>query len=310
MAPGRDFDPYQVLGLARGATSAQVARAYRAGAKRAHPDLHGPGAAHRMQDLNRAFRILSDPALRGAWDAAHPAVEVPAPHWTARPRRDPVAGDGGGPAAWADWETTAPATQMAASVRVHSSWPRPAAAPGRAAAGPRDSPWPAVGVALVLVIALLFLGWVASTTRGAASPRQAMAALGVTIAASVSLDPDHELSVFRGSSGSLGLVAAQRSADGWEARVLTEVSTTHPISVIIYQDVAAPQVAFSSIVFGRAEGGVAEVRLPGREGRGGEVVNGTWAVVLSDPISQEDLTWEFVLADGSVILRGSGELPA
>src|SRR5580692_8209319 len=64
-------DPYEILGLARGADDAAIKAAYRKAAKRHHPDLH-PGdskAAERFKELNSANDLLSDPAKRARFDA-------------------------------------------------------------------------------------------------------------------------------------------------------------------------------------------------------------------------------------------------
>lgn len=59
-------DLYAVLGLGRNAKPTQIKSAYRKKAKAAHPD-HG-GSAQAFADLNRAYKILSDAALRTKYD--------------------------------------------------------------------------------------------------------------------------------------------------------------------------------------------------------------------------------------------------
>jgi hypothetical protein len=50
------FDPYEILGVARNATSAEIKKAYRALARRWHPDIcHEPGAEEMMKNINRAY---------------------------------------------------------------------------------------------------------------------------------------------------------------------------------------------------------------------------------------------------------------
>jgi hypothetical protein len=66
----RDPDPYAVLRIRRTASRAEVARAYRSLAKQHHPDVAG-GGAETMRKVNWAWHVLSDPARRAAWDAAH-----------------------------------------------------------------------------------------------------------------------------------------------------------------------------------------------------------------------------------------------
>ena len=56
-------DPYKVLGLGPNATDDEVKRAYRALAKKYHPDLN-PGdqeAARRMQEVNEAYDQIKNP---------------------------------------------------------------------------------------------------------------------------------------------------------------------------------------------------------------------------------------------------------
>lgn len=50
-------DPYTTLGLSRGATEEEVAKAYRRLAKIYHPDLNqgSPEAARKMSEINRAY---------------------------------------------------------------------------------------------------------------------------------------------------------------------------------------------------------------------------------------------------------------
>jgi curved DNA-binding protein CbpA len=63
-------DPYQVLGVARGATKAQIKAAHRALAKRYHPDA-ASGDSQRFRDVHEAYQLLADPLRRREWDARH-----------------------------------------------------------------------------------------------------------------------------------------------------------------------------------------------------------------------------------------------
>ena len=68
MSQQRDF--YEVLGVDRRATGAQISEAYRKLAIRFHPDKN-PGdqeAADRFKEGARAFEVLSDDALRARYD--------------------------------------------------------------------------------------------------------------------------------------------------------------------------------------------------------------------------------------------------
>lgn len=63
-------DPYEVLGLSRDASSADISRAYRRLARVLHPDSR-PGdaaSADRFRAVAAAYELLSDPARRSAHD--------------------------------------------------------------------------------------------------------------------------------------------------------------------------------------------------------------------------------------------------
>jgi molecular chaperone DnaJ len=74
------MSPYELLGLDRDASEAQVRRAYRRLARRWHPDLN-PGnadAARHYAAITEAFETLVDPVRRRAYDASG-TVSAPAP---------------------------------------------------------------------------------------------------------------------------------------------------------------------------------------------------------------------------------------
>ena len=72
------MDLYQVLGVRRAASTAEVRRAYQKLARMLHPDLNpgDPQAAERFRDVSSAFAVLSDPQRRAAYDRGE-SVAVP-----------------------------------------------------------------------------------------------------------------------------------------------------------------------------------------------------------------------------------------
>ena len=76
MVDQRDY--YEVLGVDRRATSAEITAAYRKLAVRFHPDKNpgDPAAAASFKEAARAFEVLSDDELRGRYDRyGHAGVE-------------------------------------------------------------------------------------------------------------------------------------------------------------------------------------------------------------------------------------------
>jgi len=169
MTQGPRLDPYAVLGVPRGATSLEIARAHRRLAKRYHPDLHPEvGGADRMRRVNAAWRLLSNPAARAAYDLEHPAGSAgTGGHWVPPPAIRPFRTEEATTVrSWASWRTTAEETRRAPSTR--RSWgevvepatrrPRPMVPPERTF---RDS-----GVAAILVAALILLLLLAVVVAG------------------------------------------------------------------------------------------------------------------------------------------------
>lgn len=88
-------DPYEVLGVRRDSSSADISRAYRRLARELHPDSRpaDAAAADRFRAVTGAYELLSDPAHRAAHDYQQ------ARHLTVSPRRGAAPGiSPGGPA--------------------------------------------------------------------------------------------------------------------------------------------------------------------------------------------------------------------
>lgn len=62
------FNPYTVLGVEPTATEAEIKDAFRREAAKSHPDRED-GSTERMKDVNMAWKILSDPAMRAQFDS-------------------------------------------------------------------------------------------------------------------------------------------------------------------------------------------------------------------------------------------------
>jgi curved DNA-binding protein CbpA len=82
-------DPYAVLGVPRDASEDQIAQARRRLSREYHPDVNpAAGAAARFDQVQQAFRLLSDPATRSRYDRARDE------RGGARVTRDPGGGYG------------------------------------------------------------------------------------------------------------------------------------------------------------------------------------------------------------------------
>src|ERR1700754_2337333 len=64
-------DPYQVLGVPKTASEAEIKKAFRSLAKKHHPDKHAGDASaqKRFQEISGAYDILGDKDKRAQFDA-------------------------------------------------------------------------------------------------------------------------------------------------------------------------------------------------------------------------------------------------
>ncbi|HXJ21991.1 MAG TPA: DnaJ domain-containing protein [Polyangia bacterium] len=62
-------DLYLLLGVSRSASGAEIRRAYRKLALLHHPDRAGAASAQKFASIAEAYRMLSDPTARSAYDA-------------------------------------------------------------------------------------------------------------------------------------------------------------------------------------------------------------------------------------------------
>src|SRR5215470_7245750 len=63
-------DPYEVLGVSKKASEAEIKKAFRTLAKKHHPDTHAndPKAVKRFQEINSAYEIVGDKEKRAQFD--------------------------------------------------------------------------------------------------------------------------------------------------------------------------------------------------------------------------------------------------
>lgn len=82
-------DYYETLGVARDATAEDIKKSFRKLARKYHPDVSKePDAESRMQEVNEAYTVLSDPEKRAAYDqlgrSYRPGQDFrPPPDWDA-----------------------------------------------------------------------------------------------------------------------------------------------------------------------------------------------------------------------------------
>lgn len=73
---------YQTLGVAPGATDAELKKAFRALAKKYHPDLHpdDKAAEVKFKEINEAYEVLGDAEKRKKYDLEQSKADSAQPH--------------------------------------------------------------------------------------------------------------------------------------------------------------------------------------------------------------------------------------
>ncbi|HNC16464.1 MAG TPA: DnaJ domain-containing protein, partial [Solirubrobacterales bacterium] len=68
MSEKRDY--YEILGVSREATDAEIKKAFRKVARELHPDVnaHDPEAEEKFKEAAEAYEVLSDAERRGTYD--------------------------------------------------------------------------------------------------------------------------------------------------------------------------------------------------------------------------------------------------
>jgi curved DNA-binding protein CbpA len=116
------FDPYAILQVSQDADQDVLQAAYRALARRLHPDhSDDPTASAQMAKLNAAWETLGDTDRRAAYDRTHLAgviLDSPTRTAAAAGRPDPLATQ------WAPWPVSQPTPPVRPAAASGTGWRR------------------------------------------------------------------------------------------------------------------------------------------------------------------------------------------
>lgn len=97
MAVGTPGEPdwYEILGVDPSAGDAEIGRAFRALARRFHPDAGSEGSGNRFSDVARAYEVLGHPTRRADYDRSRSGlptggITIPVRRWAAGTAEGPV----------------------------------------------------------------------------------------------------------------------------------------------------------------------------------------------------------------------------
>ena len=189
--------PYEVLGVRDDADIEVIQAAFRALARRYHPDKAGPGGEIKMKEINAAWEILSDPSRRASYDAERrlanarasspvPGTGPPTSSATTSPKEQPSAppGQQNTNSSAREWFETHTGTAVESNRRGQSVPYRAESAQGSQNISKRDKhAWTLSGSITVrtLSVAVRAIRWVISSVASSDASQGQGIATGATL---------------------------------------------------------------------------------------------------------------------------------